>query len=475
MIAAAHILVQALLIVRVLLRPHRDPTSRLAWMVVILVVPFFGIAAYLLLGETNIGRSRVRRLREVTSLLPAPSKVEGHDDPALHPVLSDRHRALFMVGTSISGYEVIGGNDATLMADSLGTIDSMVADIEAATDHVHLLFYIWLPDTSGHKIGNALIRAAARGVTCRALVDDMGSRTLIKSDLWREMGAAGVHLERALKVGNPLIRILNGRIDLRNHRKVLVIDNRIAYCGSQNCADPDFLPKAKFAPWVDVMIRFTGPVVRQNAHLFAGDWMANGTENIVNLLTAPLEPAGPGFPAQVITTGPTTRHSAAPEMFTNLIFAARRKLIITTPYYVPVSSLQAAICAAANRGVETTIIFPARNDDFAVAATCHSYYEELLDAGVKIFEYLPGVLHAKTMTVDDDLTLIGSANMDRRSFELNFENNVLVCCAKLTAEMQARQQSFLDQSRQVTAEEVAAWSWRTRLANNALAIVGPVL
>jgi cardiolipin synthase len=157
------------------------------------------------------------------------------------------------------------------------------------------------------------------------------------------------------------------------------------------------------------------------------------------------------------------------------MYSARRELFITTPYYVPVSSLQAAICAAANRGVKTSMIFPARNDDFAVGATSKSYYEDLLAAGVKIYEYQVGILHAKTMTVDGEVTLIGSANMDRRSFDLNYENNILLCDEGVTAAMRERQGEYLLDCLEVTAEEVARWSRTRRLWNNALAIVGPVL
>ena len=174
-------------------------------------------------------------------------------------------------------------------------------------------------------MAEALIRAAARGIACRAMVDDIGSRALIRSALWRDMAAAGVRLARALPVGNPLLRIFSGRIDLRNHRKVVVIDNRITYCGSQNCADPEFLPKARFAPWVDAVMRFEGPVARQNQHLFAGDWTTWSGEDLRDVLLEPMVDPGPGFPAQVIATGPTARFSAAPEMFETLMYGARRR------------------------------------------------------------------------------------------------------------------------------------------------------
>ncbi len=203
--------------------------------------------------------------------------------------------------------------------------------------------------------------------------------------------------------------------------------------------------------------------------------MSETGEDLRPLLAEPLEPVDGGFPAQVIASGPTARASAAPEMFESLMYSARSELIITTPYYVPVESIQAALRAAGNRGVETTLILPARNDDFAVSAASRSYYEDLLNAGVRIFEYEPGLLHTKSVTVDGVVTLIGSANMDRRSFDLNYENNILICDEGVTAAMRARQMMYLSQSRPVTRDAVAAWGWPTRLWNNALAVVGPIL
>ena len=157
------------------------------------------------------------------------------------------------------------------------------------------------------------------------------------------------------------------------------------------------------------------------------------------------------------------------------MYSARRELFVTTPYYVPLDAIQSALCAAANRGVDTTIIFPARNDDFAVGATSRSYYADLLEAGVKIHEYGAGLLHSKSMTVDGEVTLVGSANMDRRSFELNYENNILICDRAVTAQIRARQETYLADSRRISLEEVEAWPWTRRLWNNTLAVLGPLL
>jgi cardiolipin synthase len=384
-------------------------------------------------------------------------------------------RHVFQLGRSISGFDPIGGNTAQL-SSSNAAIDAMVADIDAARDHVHVLFYIWLPDHNGLKIVEALKRAAGRGVTCRAMADDLGSHTIIRSKHWQAMRAAGVRTAASLPIGNPLLSPFRGRIDLRNHRKIVVIDDFVTYCGSQNCADPEFLVKAKFGPWVDAVFRFEGPIARQNQFLFASDWMTYVDENLDQILCKPLPLPTPGrVPAQVIGTGPTVRYSAMPEMVETLLFAARREVVVTTPYYVPDDSLQNALCTTAYRGVDTSIVFPARNDSWIVAAASRSYYADLLAAGVKIYEYDGGLLHTKSITLDGEVTLIGSANLDRRSFELNYENNILFQDHALTAVMRKRQQDYITHSHPVTKEAVAGWPMSRRLWNNLIATLGPVL
>jgi len=469
------LLVELAVIARVLLRPHRDPSSRIAWVVVITVVPGIGILAYLLFGEVNIGRRRIARLREVLERMPEPAAVTAGDGPNLRAAVPEKYEHLFRVGHSVNGFEPVGGNSARLLPDSNAAIDSMVKDIDAAEDHVHLLFYIWLTDNNGCKVVEALKRAAGRGVKCRAMADGLGSRAMIGSEHWKAMRNAGVHVAVALPIGNPLLRPLKGRIDLRNHRKILVIDGRVTYCGSQNCADPEFRVKPKYAPWVDAVMRFEGPIVRQNQYLFASDWMTYVDEDLTEILGRAVEAPEPGVPAQVIGTGPTVRYSAMPETFAALFAAARRELVISTPYYVPDESLQNTLAATAYRGVDTTIVFPARNDSWIVGAASRSYYADLLEAGVKIFEYVGGLLHTKSLTLDGEVTLIGSANMDRRSFDLNYENNILFVDSALTAAVRERQQHYIGKSNPVTREMVAAWPASRRLWNNTIAMLGPLL
>ena len=467
---------QLLFIGRVLLRPHRQPASRVAWVAIIGSLPVLGMVTYLLLGETHLNWRIVQRIHKAIRDLPVPGKkndalIDAEHDFGLPPRLAP----LFRVGQSISGYPPAGGNRARLMSDSDAAITAMVADIDAAGAHVHISFYIWLSDNNGMKVVEALKRAAIRGVICRVMADDLGSRRLIHSHHWGDMHAAGVRVVRALPIGNLLQRPFRGRFDMRNHRKIVVIDNRITYCGSQNCADPEFRVKARFAPWVDLVARFEGPVVLQNQHLFATDWIAHTDEDLTPLLAPPPMAVEEGFVAQVIGTSAAVRYAAMPEVFVSLMNAAARELTITTPYYVPDEPIQAALCAAARRGVKTVLTLPRRNDSWIVAGASRSYYRELLEAGVMIHEYPHGLLHTKALTVDGHMTMIGSANLDRRSFDLNFENNILLVDRDFTAAIYERQQSYTTAAARVTLDDVIHWPIHRVLWNNILAMVGPVL
>ena len=465
------ILILLSFIVRVLLRPHREPASRIAWLVVLVALPVLGIVLYIFLGETNLGRKRVKRRKEIEDRLPT---LENLSELGVADI-PEQYMHLFHTGKTANGFDPVEGNRGRLMKDSNATITSMVADMDAAEDFIHLEFYIWLRDNNGLKVVDALKRAAAPGVSRRVMAYSLGSRLLIKSKYWKAMRKSGVKLANTLPIGNPLHRALHGRIDLRNHRKIVVIDNRITYCGSQNCADPEFLVKAKFAPWVDAMIRFEGPVVIQNHYLFIDDWMLEVNEDLRPLLKISSPGFKNGFPAQVIGTGPTVRNSAMPEMFEAMMYTARKELLISTPYYVPDEPMQTALCASARRGVRTIIIFPARIDSWFTAAACHSYYADLLDAGVIIYEFTGGLLHTKSLTIDGEVTLIGSANMDRRSFELNYENNILFHDKSLTSDVRQRQEEYIAASNLVNFEIVAQWPWYRRLWNNIFAMLGPVL
>jgi cardiolipin synthase len=460
-------------LIRAILRPHRDPASRLAWVVVIVVAPVVGMIAYLMFGEARISNARRQLGRGIDRQLPRPAG----DDSAKRRIAKGEHAAPFALARTVNGLDPTAGNSAHLAADSNVAIDEMVGDIDAARQTVHLCAYIWLADHNGCKVKDALIRAATRGVKVRALADALGSRLFIRSSHWRDLADSGVDVRVALPVGNPLWTVIRGRVDLRNHRKLAVIDNSVAWVGSQNVADPQFRIKPRYAPWVDVMTRWAGPVAHHCQYLFVSDWMGEGGDDLSELLHEPWgEVPRPGtVVAQVIGTGPTIRYDSMPACFAELIHSARRSLVITTPYFVPDEQVLYALTSAARRGVETILALPKRNDNWIVAATCRSYYQDLVSAGAKLFEYRCGLLHAKTMLVDGEVGLIGSANLDRRSFELNFENNILFADKAFAAVIRARQQAYLADCDPITQAEIDRFSLPSHLWQNALAMVSPIL
>jgi cardiolipin synthase len=456
---------------RALLRPHREPASRLAWIIAVLALPIVGVLLYLLLGEARISARRRNRGREINARLPRPAgNYECTDEK-----VGGAHWAPFALARTVNLLDPTCNNSAWLAPDSNASIDAMVADVDSAQGTVHGCFYIWLTDNNGLKLKEAFVRAAGRGVQVRLLADALGSRNLIRSGHWQDMRESGCEVLVALPVGNPLWTAIRGRVDLRNHRKLVVVDNRIAWCGSQNAADPEFRIKARYAPWVDVMSRWQGAVAQQCQYLFVSDWVAEGGGEISDLLTGPGAQGEGPIVAQVLGTGPTAEFDAMPACFSELIHSAREELVVTTPYFIPDEQLLFALTSAARRRVRTVILFPRRNDNWIVAAASRSYYKDLIDAGAEIYEFRPGLLHAKTMVVDRCVGLIGSANLDRRSFELNFENNILFDDRAFAGELRARQDQYLAQCDRVTFEDVDNYGLVLRLWQNLLATLSPML
>ncbi len=458
-------------VVRAVIRPNREPAARLAWVMVIVLVPGGGIIAYWLLGEMYLGKRRRRWLEELEANLPRPFGWPGSGDS----LPDDRYAPPFQLARQFNNLSSTSGNSIEVMAVHAVILDRLVADIDAARETVHVCFYIWLSDATGNRLAEALQRAARRGVAVRVIADGVGSRSFVASPLWRAMRDSGVALKVALKVTNPIGHVLYRRIDLRNHRKSVIIDNQVAWFGSMNAADPEFRIKAHFAPWIDLMLRCAGPVALQAQHLFALDWMGERGDDLTSLLLQPQRDPGGGAVLQVVGTGPTAPFAAMSECFATLIHAAAREVIVTTPYFVPDDPLLSALVTCARRGVGVTLILPERNDSRLVSGASRSSYAALLDAGVGLHHFPDGLLHAKTVTVDGELALVGSANMDRRSLDLNFENNVLLRDRRTVATIRVQQQAWLARSRMVTRAEVAGWSIGRRLWHNLLAMLSPIL
>lgn len=473
-----HIAITALAMLRLALREDISPDARMAWFMIVLLFPVAGYILYFMFGSARIARITRQCHHAVYETVRSYYSIRADAAYLGRPqdldAITAAYQAPFRYLSSLNNLYPAAGSRAALMADGAAARASIIQDIDNAQTRVSVLYYIWLDDNTGRRTAEALIRAAQRGVEVRAAVDALGSRAFLKSDTWKAMQAAGVKTASVLPI-KPWWVIFMRRIDLRNHRKITLIDGKIAYCGSQNCADEAFAIKAKYAPWVDIMLRLEGPIVTQMQMLFATDWMIAAKEAPNDAQTPLADIQDGGFRALVMADGPTERKQSTAQLLVSLITAAVEKLTISTPYFVPDATVLEALCAAAYRGVEVTLIFPAKNDSWVVAAVSRSHYRRLLNAGCRIMEYPNGLLHAKTLTIDGRLTFIGSTNLDLRSFDLNYENNVLLEDAAVTAAVFARQQQYLAQSLPITLAAVKRWPRSRRIWHNLLATVGPVL
>lgn len=474
-LSIAHAVIVILFSARILLRDDLSSAARLAWILMMLFTPYVGFIIYLLFGEISLGRTVHRRHDEIFAKLRGLAHhAMGSCDLNLEGNVETEYQTAFRAA-SVDGFGTTLGNRAELLPDEATARSRLIEDFDNATESIQCMYYIWLDDITGRNVAEALMRAARRGVVCHAIADGLGSYKFIRSKWWRAMLDAGVELRVALPIKWVIDTILFSRLDLRNHRKITVIDSRITWCGSQNCADAEFRVKAKYAPWVDIMLRLEGPVVAQCQLLFAADWLLNGGADIPVPVQLKARPYKEGFPAQLFADGPTDRRGAASQLFATLLALARKEVVISTPYFVPNPTVLDALCAAAIRGVDVTMIFPRKNDSWIVAAASRSYYRQLLKHGIKILEFRKGLLHAKTLTIDRTLSLIGSTNLDLRSFDLNYENDILLRDDDITERIRTRQVAYAEQSDPVTAEDVNSWPYYRRIWNNAVATIGPIL
>jgi cardiolipin synthase len=459
-----------LALIPAVLTPRRTPAAAMAWLSIIFFHPVIGLIFFLLFGSSRLGRRPVRKHVAIHQKL--------RDDRAsrrMHvlPGSEGQTAPVVLQLEKISGMPLLAGNSAQFIADSTAVIDALIKDIDAARVHVHVLVYIFAPDETGKRVIDALMRAAGRGVKCRLLVDAMGSNKLLHArKLIKELKASGVEFTAALPIA--LLRRKLPRIDFRNHRKLVVIDNAIAYTGSQNIINADYGGR-RAGPWYDLMGRLTGPVVADLQVVFLEDWTAETGKQIdsPDVLATP-EVTG-SVAAQVIDTGPSLTNDSFRRSLIAALNAARHRIITTTPYFVIDEPILLALSMAADRGVEVNIVLPRKSDQRLAEIAGRANFLPLLESGVKIYLYRPGLLHAKTTTVDDALALIGSANLDMRSFNLDFELSVMLYGKEVTAQLREMQMAYIRQSDKV---DLAAWRARgeaKQYFERAVALLSPLL
>ncbi|MEZ5965405.1 MAG: cardiolipin synthase [Planctomycetota bacterium] len=453
----------------VIIRRKRAPSTALAWLAVVSFVPIFGALAYLLIGENRLGG---RRLRAFRALGAVPSPALEAARAAFEADLDPRFRSVARLAEAVGAGSSVAGADLELLSSPEGWRLAAEAAIDGATHHVHMLYFICRDDDTGRAVGHALQRAAARGVKCRLLVDAVGSRGFLRSPLRVDLESGGVKVIEVMPV-NPL-RAAVARLDLRNHRKLLIVDGAVAITGSHNLADAIDPRKAHLGPWVDASVRLTGPVVDLLQAVFLRDWtFCGGAPAGDDLFAGTLR--APVVPVQTLPTGPDGSGAPLVEVMGQAIAAARRSVTLTTPYFVPDEAILAALRAAALRGIEVTLILPRRSDHRITQAAGRSHYGELLEVGVAIHEYQGGLLHAKTVRIDDTFAIVGSANLDVRSFLLNFEMALLVYDRGFASRLRGLHASYLAASRRL---DVARWQRRgpvRTFADNVAKLLTPLL
>ena len=481
-----HIAAVAVCVVRVLYR-QRNTGAAFAWLIILFVFPLFGVAAYLLVGEPRLGMARAKRVEQMNVFYRKFAERHFHDeDLDTRNKMRRRYQGIANVAASVTGLAASNNNAMRLLTRTDEIVDAMLADIQAARQTCALAFYIIEPQGRIQTLLAAVRDAAKRGVECTILADAVGSSAFFGSEWEGSLKDAGVRIVPALPVG--VLKTFFSRSDLRNHRKILIVDNLIAYTGSFNLVDPRYFKQgAGVGEWVDVMMRCRGTVVLEMAAVFYADVAVETDEHLVEVqheieqldgkipeLLALKRQSGDAV-AQVIPSAPDQSDPVIYETIVCAIHAAKTRVTITTPYFVPDELLLTALTTAAKRGVEVVLILPAKVDSFLVRWASRAYYPKLLAAGVKIALFHGGLLHAKTLVVDEDYALFGTVNMDMRSFFLNLEISLAIYDAEIARDIAKVQQGYLRDSRYIS---VSRWQRREKiwgLVENTVRLFSPLL
>ncbi|HMN31255.1 MAG TPA: cardiolipin synthase, partial [Caldilineaceae bacterium] len=435
-----------------------------AWLLLIFFLPVIGWLLYLLIGSPKLSRRRRAQQRYADEVIRQRVE-EAQEQPALaallSPPLPERHEGIIHLNEKLGGLPTFGGNNIELFPDYMGALQHIAATIDGAQRYVHVQYFMFADDESGSLLVDALIRAQARGVKTRVLVDHIGN-TEFNKPLIKRLSEGGVEWHYMLPFS--VFKGKWNRPDLRNHRKIVIIDGETGFTGSQNAINNTYNKESTIKQGIyyeEVVAQVSGPLVLQLQAVFATDWYSEtgvllDRSNFPELVYEP-QAAG-GMLAQVLPSGPGHETENNLKLFIALVHEAREKVVIITPYFVPDNALLAAMQIAAQRGVQVTLIVSGIADQFLVSRAQWSFYEELLEAGVEIREVDPPViLHAKNMSIDDHIVVIGSSNMDMRSFELNLEVTTIWYDPDAVAKLRVVEASYIDRSHPV---DLKVWRMR---------------
>jgi cardiolipin synthase len=433
---------------------RRSPASAQAWLLLIVIAPWLGLILFSYVGSPKLPRWRRRRMEQLLSLMGPFQPQLDQINEQFAPVLGEEDVQVATLCYNLTRLPPVGGNSVEALSDYSGSIQRLVDDIDAAQDHIQLLYYIFADDAVGSLVIAALQRAMKRGVECRVLFDSVGSK-IYKRSMHRRLRHAGIPHAEFSPVG--LFDRKAARPDLRNHRKIAIIDGWIGYSGSQNLVDAQFKEGLIYE---ELVVRIQGPLVLQMQLVFIADWYVETGEFLDPINYSPSPQAWGEVAGQVIPSGPSYAARLNERLFLSLLHGARRHVTLTSPYFIPSESLLQAIETAALRGVTVELIVPEVMDQPLVGLAQASYFEELMDCGVIIRRYPKRFLHAKLLTVDGRVAVVGSSNLDIRSFMLNNEINVVLYGVDSASHFFREQERYLSRSRLL---DVETWKRRPKL------------
>ena len=467
-LVAAYVLT-ILSLVGIVLSENRNPVKSLAWVTVLLMFPVGGVVLYLFFGR-SIKNKRMISRRNRKRLTELVKPLTEMPDLSKLPVEA---RQQIQLASSLTKSAFYTGNQVEIL-DSGEKFDALERDIRGAKKFINLQYYIFSDDKVGRRIKDALIDRARAGVKIRVIYDHIGS-IKTKKKFFKEMQEAGIDVYPFFRVAFPVFAT---RINWRNHRKLVVIDGETGYIGGMNIADR-YIDGGKFAKWRDAHLRIKGPAVGALQYSFAVDWRFMGRELLDDgMPESPPEillPFGEDTGMHILRSGPTSEWSNISYMLLKAIGNAKRRVYIQTPYFLPTDALLRALQVAALSKVDVRVMIPKKSDSLLLTYSSRSYILECLRAGVKIYLYEGGMLHSKVVIVDDDFSSVGSANIDFRSFEHNFEANMFIYSHKVNSDLTKR---FNDDMKESTRVKESEWRKRPivhKAIESVLRLLSPVL
>ncbi len=438
--------------ISVILLENRNPVRSLSWILVLILLPFLGLVLYLLIGQNY------RKQKILTKIIARNTNL--HTQTELHPeqlkdiVTEKRHLQLINLLYRNSESPVYTNNKIEILSDGETTFESMFEAINNAKDHIHIEFFIFEDDRISNKLRELLIEKAQSGIRVRMIYDYLGSFALSAHYL-RSLRQAGAYVKPFL----PLrLRLRRSKINFRNHRKILIVDGKVGYTGGLNFADR-YIFGNTLGKWRDTFVRFEGPVVHGLQVVFLTDWHFVEKKLITDPKYFPEPKSFSDNMVQVVSSGPDSDWESIMQGIALAILSARKYVYIHTPYFVPTDVILNAITIAAMSGTDIQLMIPARSDSRLSDACTFSYLGEILEAGVRVFQYNEGFLHSKAIVIDDNLSIIGSANLDERSFNQNFEVNTFIFEDETAVKLKNLYLNDLKYSKEITLKN---WNNRKR-------------